>query len=78
LFKELDKKITHLHWAISKTNEVLYYVIGKSFDQQTDLEQYLDQNFLNKTHSDWVFSQYNKVDIDALRYSADPKRGQAR
>ena len=72
LFKELDKKITHLHWAISKTNEVLYYVIGKSFDQQTDLEQYLDQNFLNKTHSDWVFSQYNKVDIDALRYSADP------
>ena len=48
LFKELDKKITHLHWAISKTNEVLYYVIGYSFDQHTDLEQYLDQNFLNK------------------------------
>ena len=71
LFKELDKKITHLHWAISKTNEVLYYVIGKSFDQQTDLEQYLDQNFLNKTHSDWVFSQYSEVDIDALRYSTN-------
>ncbi len=71
LFNELDKKITHLHWAISKTNEVLYYVIGYSFDQHTDLEQYLDQNFLNKTHSDWVFSQYSDIDIDALRYNTN-------
>jgi hypothetical protein len=71
LFAELDTKITHLHWAISKTNEVLYQLIGKSFDQHTDLEQYLDQNFLNKTHSDWVFSQYSEVDIDALRYNAN-------
>jgi hypothetical protein len=71
LFNELDKKITRLHWAISKTNEVLYYLIGKSFDQHTDLENYLDQNFLNKIHSDWVFSQFEKIDIDALRYSAD-------
>jgi hypothetical protein len=69
LFSELDKKITHLHWAISKTNEILYNLIGRSFDQHTDLEKYLDQNFLNKIHSDWVFSQYNEVDIDALRYS---------
>lgn len=71
LFNELDKKITHLHWAISKTNEVLYYLIGKSFDQHTDLEQYLDQRFLNKTHSDWVFSQFDDVDIDALRFSTN-------
>jgi hypothetical protein len=71
LFGELDKKITHLHWAISKTNEILYNLIGKSFDQHTDLEKYLDQNFLNKTHSDWVFSQYSEVDIDALRYSTN-------
>jgi hypothetical protein len=76
LFGELDKKITHLHWAISKTNEVLYNLIGRSFDQHTDLEKYLDQNFLNKTHADWVSSQHNEVDIDALRYSANS--GQAR
>lgn len=69
LFNELDKKITHLHWAISKTNEVLYHLIGKSLDQQTDLEQYLNQRFLNKTHSDWVFSQFDNVDIDTLRFS---------
>jgi hypothetical protein len=69
LFKNVDKHVTHLHWAISKTNEVLYNLIGKSFDQHTDLEKYLDQKFLNKTHSDWVFSQVEDVDIDRLRYS---------
>jgi len=74
LFAELDKKITHLHWAISKTNEVLYDLISRSFDQHTDLERYLDQNFLNKTHADWVFSQYENVDIDALRYSTKTSR----
>lgn len=69
LFAELDRKITHLHWAISKTNEVLHNLIGKSLDQHTDLEKYLDQNFLNKTHSDWVLSQYDDINIDKIRYS---------
>ena len=67
--KLVDKRITHLHWAISKTNEVLYDLIEQNFAQHTDLENYLDQHFLNKTHSDWVFSHYNNVDIDKLRYS---------
>jgi hypothetical protein len=70
LYKELDKKITHLHWAVSKTNEVLYDLIGKSFTQHTDLENYLNQLFLNKLHSDWVFSQRNNIDIDKLRNSS--------
>lgn len=69
LYKDLDKKLTHLHWAISKTNEVLYSLTGRSFDQHTNLENYLDQNFLNKTHCDWVFSQQKLVDIDQLRFS---------
>jgi hypothetical protein len=69
LFRDLDKKITHLHWAISKTNEVLYFLTGKSFDQHNNLENYLDQDFLNKTHCDWVFSQANTVDIDCLRFN---------
>ena len=74
LYKLVDKKITHLHWAISKTNEVIYDLIGKNFDQHTNLQNYLDQYFLNKTHSDWVFSHDNKVDIDELRYSANVDR----
>jgi hypothetical protein len=69
LYKDLDKKITHLHWAISKTNEVLCPLAGRSFDQHINLENYLDQNFLNKTHCDWVFSQEKLVDIDQLRFS---------
>ena len=69
LYKELDKKITHLHWALSKTNEVLYSLVGKSFEQQSNLENYLNQDFLNKTHCDWVFSQLEVADINKLRFS---------
>jgi hypothetical protein len=71
LYKSLDKKITHLHWAISKTNEVLYDLVGKSFKQHTDLINYLDQKFLNILHSDWVFSHQHSVDIDKLRFSSN-------
>ena len=71
LAKVVDQRITELHWAISKTNEVLHTLIGKSFDQHNALENYLDQAFLNKTHADWVFSQSDIVDIDKLRFSSD-------
>lgn len=71
LYKDLDKKITHLHWAISKTNEVLYDLIQQSFNQHNNLENYLDQKFLNKLHSDWVFSQQNNISIDELRHSSN-------
>jgi hypothetical protein len=42
LANELNKKLTELHWAISKSNEVLYSLIGKSFEQQNTLEDYLN------------------------------------
>lgn len=74
LYRLLDPKITHLHWALSKTNEVLYSLIKKNFEQHTDLEKYLDQIFLNKTHSEWVFSHNNTVDIDALRFSKNSEQ----
>jgi hypothetical protein len=74
LYKDLDKKITHLHWAVSKTNEVSYDLIGESFAQHTDLENYLDQQFLNKLHSDWVFSHYHDININDLRYSTNTPR----
>jgi hypothetical protein len=69
LYKDLDKKLTHLHWAISKSNEVLSDLVDQHFEQHTNLENYLDQSFLNKLHSDWVFSHYHDVDIDQLRHS---------
>jgi hypothetical protein len=69
LYKNVNTKLTHLHWAISKSNEVLYDLVGKSFNQHTDLENYLDQAFLNKEHSDWVFSHNHNININDLRFS---------
>jgi hypothetical protein len=71
LCKNIDPKLTHLHWAISKTNEIFYELTGQSFNQQTDLENYLDQVFLNKEHSKWVFSHYHDINIDTLRFSSN-------
>jgi len=68
-FKNIDKLITQCHWAVSKTNEVLYNLIGTSFAENENLQDYLNQNFLNKQHRDWVFSQQDTVDIDQLRRS---------
>ena len=69
LYKDIDVKISHLHWAISKTNESLFDLINESFSQQTNLDDYLDQQFLNKLHSDWVFTHKHTINIDELRFS---------
>ena len=71
LANDVNKKLTDLHWAISKSNEILHSLIGKSFEQQNTLEDYLNQDFLNKTHAEWVFSQWDIVDIDKMRFSGD-------
>jgi len=70
-YRLIDKNIANLHWAISKTNEVLYDLINVSFAQPTDLVEYLDQKFLNNIHSDWVFSHRNSINIDEYRFNGD-------
>ena len=57
------------HHAVSSTNEVLEYLLGYKFDEFLNLEDYLDQRILNKQHADWVRSQYQVLNIDALRFS---------
>jgi len=66
---QIDKRISHCHWALSKTNEVLYDLIGVVFPENTNLLDYLNQDFLNTQHKNWVFSQIKTVDIDKLRLS---------
>ena len=66
---QIDKRISHCHWALSKTNEVLYDLIGVAFPENTNLLDYLNQDFLNTQHKNWVFSQLKTVDIDKLRLS---------
>lgn len=71
---EIEPKITHLHWAISKSNEVMYSLTNTQFEQKNNLDDYLDQNFLNKLHCDWVFSQKHTVNINDFRYSANSNK----
>ena len=70
LSKEIDKKLNDINWSLSKTNEVLHLLINQSFEQKDKLTDYLDQDFLNKTHCDWVFSQQQLVNIDAMRFNS--------
>lgn len=70
LQKELDQKLTHLHWAICRSNEVLSDLIGVVLEQHSDLENYFNQTILNRIHCDWALSQKNSVDIDQLRHSS--------
>ena len=69
LFNDANKKLNDINWALSKVNEVIYLLTGNSFTQQNFIENYFDQDFLNKTHADWVFSQSKLIDIDKLRFS---------
>jgi len=74
--KQIDKRITHCHWSLSKTNEVLYNLIGVSFPENTNILDYLNQDFLNTQHKNWVFSQINTVDIDKLRFSKNKSQAE--
>lgn len=65
-FKKIKARIDHLHWALSKSNSVLYDICGIRFKEQVNLDDYLDQDFLNRTHHDWVKSQSIVVDISTL------------
>ena len=73
VYENINTKINHLHWAVSSTNSILSNLTGKSFTQHENIEHYLDQKYLNKLHSDWVFSHYDKVNIDDLRFSSNNK-----
>lgn len=74
IHRDVDKLLTNCHWALSKTNEVLYDLCGESFPQEQSLLDYLDQRRLNRQHALWVKSQQHLVDIDKLRWSSNPNQ----
>lgn len=67
---QCDRLLNELHWALSKTNEVLWLLCGEKFPEQHNRLDYLDQTFLNRQHESWVKSQSLVIDIDQLRHSA--------
>lgn len=70
----LDSKISDLHWSITKTNEVLYDLVDKNITHKAELINYLDQEFLNMTHADWVLSQLDNINIDHLRFNPNKNK----
>lgn len=67
--KDVDRLLNELHNALSLTNSVMTTLCGIRFPENDDRLDYLDQAFLNKQHEQWVFSQYQEIDIDQLRFS---------
>lgn len=76
IYKECNRLVNELNWAVGKTNEVLYALSSQRFDQRDNMLDCLDQTFLNRQHERWVMSQRHRVDIDQLRFSNN--RDQAR
>jgi hypothetical protein len=74
LAQNISSRITELHCALSKTNEVLWLLNDINFPQNDNLEDYLDQRFLNRQHALWSESQHTIVNIDALRFAQDSRK----
>lgn len=72
--EQCSRLLNELHWAVAKTNEVLWLLCGEQFAENDNRIDYLDQKFLNRQHDVWVKSQLCVVDIDQLRYSDNPQR----
>jgi hypothetical protein len=72
--RHLDRLVTECHWALSKTNEVLYDLCGFSFPQEQTLIDYVDQTRLNQQHALWVKSQQCMIDIHRLFCSSDHRQ----
>ena len=76
LDREIDQKINAINHAVSKTNEIYWLLADANFPHSNNLLDYLDQKFLNRQHDLWVKSQYRLVDIDQLRFDADPRKAE--
>jgi hypothetical protein len=66
-----DKLLNQLHTALTLSNSIMPSLCNSRFPENTDLVEYLDQQFLNKQHEQWVLSQNHIIDIDLLRFSQD-------
>lgn len=69
LSRVVNRRLSELHSALTTVNEVLYDLVGVNFKEFVDLEQYLDQQALNRIHEEWVLSQYQQIAVHDLRFS---------
>lgn len=76
LFNNVNHKLNYLNQMLVEINDILPLLVGKEFEKKANIEEYLDQDFLNKTHCEWVHSQQSIVDIDQLRNSSNAEHKQ--
>lgn len=69
LDRDIDRRLNDINSALSRTNEVYWLLSDETFPQNNNLEDYLDQRFLNRQHALWVKSQCKVIDIDQMRFS---------
>lgn len=75
---QLSNELITLDSNIKKINPLIKSLTGIDFEVKTDLSDYLDQQFLNKLHCDWVKSQEYIIDIDNLRKTGNTHGSQLR
>jgi hypothetical protein len=74
VYRSVDKLVNELHSALSLTNSITSDLFGFRFLENKNLEDYLDQKFLNQQHEKWVLSQEKEIDIDLLRFSENKQQ----
>lgn len=74
LDRDIDQRLNDINSALCRTNEIYWLLSNEVFPQNNNLEDYLDQRFLNRQHALWVESQYLIVDIDQMRFSDHVER----
>lgn len=65
----VEQRVGALHTNISKVNELLPLLNVTPVEINLVPAAYLDQDYLNRVHADWVISQNIELDIDKLRFS---------
>jgi len=71
--RSIDRYLDDIHHALTVTNSVMSDLCGSRFDEKNNRLDYLDQQFLNQQHEQWVLSQRNEINIEDLRFSSNLK-----
>jgi hypothetical protein len=69
LHNEIKNSTRILDQSITNINETIGLLAGIKFEKKAQVQEYLDQRYLNKVHCNWVHSQDIQVNIDDLRFN---------
>jgi hypothetical protein len=67
----VEQHVTTLHTNISRVNELLPLLNVAPVEINLSPTAYLNQDYLNRVHANWVISQNIELDIEKLRFSTN-------